>query len=161
MFGVDPDSNFCSIQAHSRLVLRFGSPDWNSRWIVFCSYFYQHSGTSCFVCFPLCQLTCNFYPSMIRVVELLLVSSSISVSQHTSSSVVHFKLFYVSTVQITLFLFHKHIRIRVKSNSYWSKKSFHWQWVMSISYRNEGKFLKVLGPFCQTDMIFISHIPFL
>lgn len=135
--------------------------DWNSCWIVFSSYFYQHKGTSWFACFPLCQLTCNFCPSMIRVVGFLWVSSSISVSQHISPSLVHFKLFYVSTVQIMLFLFNKHIRNRIKSNFYWSKKLFHWQWVMSIFYRNEGKFLKALGPFCQEDMTFISHIPFL
>lgn len=50
------------------------SPDCNTCWIVFCSYFYQHRGTVCFICFLFCQLTCNFDSSMIRVIELHLPS---------------------------------------------------------------------------------------
>lgn len=53
-------------------------------------------------------MTCHFCSSVIRVVEFLLVSSFTSVSQHSSPSLVHFKLFYVSTVWFTLFLSHKH-----------------------------------------------------
>lgn len=110
-------------------------------------------------------LTCHFCSSMIRVVEFLLVaeflliSSFISVSQHSSPSLVNFKLFCVSTVWFTLFLSHKHQN--QNEIQYWNAKSFHWQLVTSISYRNEGKFLKVLRTFCQADMTFISHIPFL
>lgn len=134
--------------------------DWNSHRILFCSYFYQQRGTPFFVCLPLCQDTCNFCPSMNRVVRILLVSSSTSVSQHISPSLVHFKLSEASTVQIILFLLHGHIGIRVKSNSYRSWEVF----PLTVSHEcllqtQRGSLWRSLDPSAKPDLHIMHPIP--